>query len=120
MSGQILFARELREAGIEPEARDDVRITFPYTIELGRFAGTDVIVGLEVAGDFPRNPPGGPHISPRLIVDQGATPGGAGGTNLSPFGSDFEYWSRPYSGWGRDGMTVRAYLAHLRRLFDTA
>ena len=45
---------------------------------------------------------------------------GVGGSNGSGFGTDFEYWSRPYSNWGRDGYNVKAYLAHIRLLFDTA
>ncbi len=120
MSGRDEFARQLGDIGITPEIRDDIRLLYPYRIELGRFAGTEVRLGFEVADDFPRNPPAGPHVSPKLIAERGATPGGAGGSNGSGFGPDFEYWSRPYNGWGRDGQTVKAYLAHIRRLFDTA
>jgi hypothetical protein len=119
-AGRDEFARQLRELRIEPELRDDIRLVFPYEIEVGRFAETAARIGLEVPEDFPRNPPGGPHVSPRLIADKGATPGGAGGSAASSFGADFEYWSRPYSNWGRDGYTVKAYLAHLRRLVHTA
>lgn len=94
--------------------------SFPTPSNWAGFFGTPVQVGLEVADDWPRNPPGGPHVSPRLIAEQGATPGGAGVTNASAFGGEFEYWSRPYANWGRDGQNVQAYLAHLRRLFATA
>lgn len=118
-AGRDEFARQLRELRIEPELRDASRLVLPYTVDVGRFAGTHVRVGVDVPEDFPRNPPGGPHVSPRLIAERGATPGGAGGSHASPFGGEFEYWSRPYSGWGRDGYTVQAYLAHLRRLFHT-
>lgn len=120
MEGRDEFARQLRELKIEPELRESSQLVFRYPIDIGRFAGTKTRVGLDVPPDFPRIPPGGPHVSPRLIAEKSATPGGVGGSNASPFGGDFEYWSRPYSGWGRDGQTVRAYLAHLRRLFDTA
>ncbi len=121
MNGRDDFARGLRELGIEPELRGDSQLLFPYDIDIGRFAGTAARVGLDVPPDFPRNPPGGPHVSPRLIAERGATPGGAGGSHGSPFGGEFEYWSRPYPPqWGRDGQSVRAYLAHLRRLLHTA
>jgi hypothetical protein len=120
VSGRAAFVAGLKEIGIDAVVRDDGRIVFPYRIELGRFAGTEARIGLEVADDWPRNPPGGPHVCPRLIAERGATPGGAGVSNASAFGGEFEYWSRPYHRWGRDGQSVEAYLAHLRRLFDTA
>ena len=120
MEGREEFARQLRELGIEPTQHEASQLVFPYDIEIGRFASTAARIGLDVPPDFPRTPPGGPHVSPRLIAERGATPGGQGGSNGSAFGNDFEYWSRPYSGWGRDGQNVRAYLAHLRRLFHTA
>lgn len=119
-TGRDEFARQLRQLGIEPELRDASRLVFPFPVDIGRFVGMAARVGLDVPGEFPRNPPGGPHVSPRFIAEHGATPGGAAGLHASPFGADFEYWSRPYSGWGRDGHDVKAYLAHLRRLFHTA
>lgn len=115
--GRAEFARQLKEVGIESEAEDQAgtgKVVFPFPITVGRFAGTTVRMGLNVPPDFDRTPPSGPHITPPLIRQHGGGPGNVGG---SDFGPDFEYWSRPYTNWGRDGRTVIAYLAFLRMLF---
>lgn len=85
-------------------------------VPIGRFAGEPVQIGLIVPPDFPRTPPSGPHLVPRLIGLHG---GGPGGVHNSDFGMGWEYWSRPYQNWGRDGRDVSAYLAFLRSLFAT-
>lgn len=115
--GREEFAAQLRAAGIEPASVDasaPARVLFPFPITVGRFAGTTVQMGLTVPPDFDRSPPSGPHVSPPLIRQHG---GGLGNVGGSDFGADFEYWSRPYTNWGRDGRTVAAYLAFLRMLF---
>lgn len=119
---KLAFEEGLRALGLEPEPRDDPRTTFRYEIPVGRFIGTVVVIGLDVPGDWPNTPPSGPHVSGRMVGANGAAPGGtSSNTSGSNFGADFEYWSRPYpSPWGRDGRTVAAYLAFLRKLFAEA
>jgi hypothetical protein len=43
----------------------------------------------------------------------------SGGIHASDFGDGWQYWSRPFSNWNRTDRTVRAYLSHIRHLFDT-
>lgn len=82
---------------------------FSYTVEVGRRAGEQVEIGLQIPGDWPLSPPPGPHISPPLGHPGGAVIG-------SPLGAAWEYWSRPAPNWASD-RSMRAYLRHLRTLF---
>lgn len=115
------FIDGLKALGYEVEERGGNRITFRYPVEVGKFAGQEVVVGYDVPGDFPANPPGGPHVSPRLLPITGG--GGVhplGGVHESPnFGSEFEYWSRPLHHWPSTKRTVKDVIAFLHRLFDT-
>ena len=114
------FARQLRGFGHEPTEVSPNRITFRYTVEVGRFVGQEVIIGLDVPPDFDRTPPSGPHISPQILpLNPTATTHPEKVAN-SDFGAKFEYWSRPYQNWGKDGRDVGAYLAFIRHLFATS
>lgn len=84
--------------------------TFPYTVEVGSRTGEQVMIGLQVPGDWPLSPPPGPHVRPKLGHPHGAV-------NPSPLGAEWEYWSRPAPNWSAD-RSVRAYLRHLRTLFS--
>ncbi|MEK6225559.1 MAG: hypothetical protein AABM40_04605 [Chloroflexota bacterium] len=119
--GREAFEADLRGLGLQPDARTDGRTMFPFVVPVGRFADEPVHLGFDVPPDWPTTPPSGPHVSPRLAQTQGASPGGTNqNVHGSNFGSDFEYWSRPYPAWGRDGRSVDAYLAFLRKLFAEA
>lgn len=120
LSGAPEFVRQLRAAGIEPTTTTDARVTFSQVIEVGRFAGQEVTIGIEVPPDFSTTPPSGPHISPRILPLNPSAPNHPERVAESAFGTDFEYWSRPYTDWGKDGRTVSAYLAFLRHLFATS
>ena len=109
--GRPEFEAQLRALGFDPVSGDGNFTEFKYEVQVGKFVGQSIQLGFDVPPDFPRTPPSGPHVSPRLVRDHGAAPGGVT-TNVSDsaFGADFEYWSRPYQGqWGRDGLTVSAY-----------
>jgi hypothetical protein len=113
------FADQLEALGYQPHVLDAEKLTFPYKIPVGKFIGQDVQLGLIVGADFPLSPPSGPHLHPRLLP---VHPGGehpSGGINESPFGAEWEYWSRPFPDWPATDRTVRAYLAHIRHLFAT-
>ena len=119
MGARDEFQEQLTALGFKPDAREDARVSFPYTIPVGRFAGTEVRLGFEVPPEFPRTPPSGPHISPRLQPLNPNAPAHPERVHESPFGSDWQYWSRPYPDWGKDGRTVAAYMAYVRHLFAT-
>jgi hypothetical protein len=96
-------------AGVEAEITGEF-VVFAFPVPTGRHAGQTVKIGLTGA-DFPINPPGGVHVSPRL-----QHPGGSD-HHPSPLGSDWAYWSRPYPNWPASSRSVGDYLAFLRQLF---
>jgi len=95
------------------------RVAFPYKVASGKFAGREIRLGFEVPGDFNLTPPSGPHLSPRLLPNQSGGTHPDGGVHDSPFGPDWQYWSRPLSHWNQTEKTVKVVMAHVRRLFDT-
>jgi hypothetical protein len=124
------FVEQLQILGYEVEERGEDRLAFPYVIPVGRFAGKKILLGFIVHDDFPMTPPSGPHISPRLLpLHPGSDlPHPQGGVHESPFDAPagggiktelWEYWSRPFPGWAGTKRTVKAYMAHIRNLFES-
>jgi hypothetical protein len=85
-------------------------VVFDYLIPVGAHAGQTVQVGLQ-GHDWPTNPPGGPHIRPRILHP------GDNSHHSSPLGQDAVYWSRPHPRWSDTARTLDEYLAHVRTLF---
>lgn len=115
------FIDQLKALGYVPEDRGENRVCFPYTIPVGKFLDTKIMLGFVVGEDFPATPPGGLHVSPHLLpfnTSSNVHPMG-GIHNNSPFGADWQYWSRPFPGWANTDRTVRTYMAHIRHLFET-
>jgi hypothetical protein len=80
-----------------------------------------VRLGFVVGNGFPSTAPSGPHVSPRILP---LKPGGQHhpdeGINDSPFGADWEYWSRPFHEWNQTDHSVKAYMnKHIFKLFET-
>jgi hypothetical protein len=115
------FVDGLRALGYEVEERGANRITFLYPVPVGKFAGQTITVGYEVPGDFPANPPSGPHIKPRLHpISGGNGSHPLGGIHeREAFGPEFQYWSRPMHHWATTKRTVKDVIAFLHKLFDT-
>jgi hypothetical protein len=113
------FAEQLKALGHEVKEEGD-RVSFPFKIETGKLTGTEITLGFVVAPDFLLNPPSGPHIRPRLLP-MNNTPAAhpVGGVSDSPFGAEWQYWSRPIKHWPETPRNAAAYMAHIRRLFDT-
>jgi hypothetical protein len=115
------FVAGLVQLGYEPVVLADQpdRVTFDYEVESGRFAGRKVRLGIVVPGDLPATAPSGPHVSPHIhpIGQAGGHPAGA--VHASDFGSDWQYWSRPFSDWATSKRTVAAYMSHIWRLWDS-
>ena len=86
-------------------------VTFAYEVPIGAHAGETVMIALQ-GPDFPINPPGGVHVSPRLQHP------GDNAHHASPLGEDWIYWSRPYPDWAQSSRSVSDYLAHIRKLFS--
>jgi hypothetical protein len=117
------FFNELKALGYEvadtPEAPGGGIID--WEIPVGPMIGRMIRLAFFPPGDWPLTPPSGPYVSPRLLpLNSNAEPGHpSGGVHEAPqLGDDWEYWSRPATGWTGNG-TVAGYFAHIRHLFAT-
>jgi hypothetical protein len=119
MPGKIEFIDQFKELGIQVEDLGEQKVAFSYCVQTGRFAGKDIKVGFDIPQDFSLTPPSGPHISPRLLPLQSGGSHPSGGIHESPFGADWQYWSRPIQHWNQTKRTVKDILAHIRHLFDS-
>ncbi len=119
--GKQIFIEQLRAMGFEVSDLGDDKIAFPYTIPVGRFRDQQITLGFKIGPDFPISPPSGPHIKPRLLPlhPRNDLPHPCGGVHESPFGADWEYWSRPFPGWPTTDRSAAAYMPHIRHLMDT-
>lgn len=104
------FLDQLKQLGYELAMADQYAL-FAFEVPLGRLIGDEVRLGLFAPADFPLSPPPGPHVSPRINHPDGAC-------HASHLGPDWVYWSRPFPEWNRSTRDVRAYMAHIRRLFE--
>ena len=105
------FAAQLRALGFNVTVTGSF-VTFSFEIQSGGRSGLVVTLGIEVPGDFPANPPTGPHVRPKLGHPQGQVHASAG------LGADGEYWSRPFELWPATNRSVSDYMAHVRLLFS--
>jgi len=124
--GRAEFAQQLQNLGYEflslppGPTQPENRVAFRYRVPGGRFKDREVELGFEVPPDFPRTPPSGPHVSPRLLPINPNAPGHPDRVHESPnFGANWEYWSRPYRGTWRGREGVSEYLAHIDHVFST-
>jgi hypothetical protein len=121
------FMAQLRQQNFEPELRPNEFVVFDYEVELGKHVGEIVKLGLQVPPDWPMSPPSGPFVSPRLLPISGGITGRgrpwdavhtANDRGLADPDGVWEYWSRPFTAWPKTDRSVKAYLRHLRTLFD--
>lgn len=118
--GHEAFADELRKLGITvEETLSGNRVIIEYEPSTGRFRGQHLRLGFEVPPNFPRTPPGGPHVSPALLPINRTAARHPDKVLPSAFGNDWQYWSRPFPNWNGRGGVAR-YLAFVDKLFDTA
>lgn len=117
MGNQELL-NQLLSKGLEAWMHTNDFVCFKFLIPHGKYKGTLLEIAL-TAPQFPMIPPTGPHIKPHLLPI-------TGGGGVHPYGgiharnlptSEFQYWSRPFTGW-TSGMNIDDYLAFIRTLFD--
>jgi hypothetical protein len=62
------FLAGLKELGYEPMILSEYpdHVVFDYEVQIGRFAGRKMRIGLVIPSDWPLSPPSGPHVSPRI------------------------------------------------------
>ncbi len=114
------FIRQLTELGYAVEELEGNKIAFPYEIPAGRFEGQKIKLGFDVPPDFPLSPPSGPHLTPHLLPINEGAPAHPARVHRSPFGDDWQYWSRPFRHkWAETNRTVKEYMRYIRHLFET-
>ncbi len=98
---------------------DGDKVRMPYEVPVGPRLGELITLGFVLPPDYPASPPSGPHVSPPMfaLASGGSHP--TGGIHASPFGGEFQYWSRPFPNWARTTRTARDYMAFIRQLFAT-
>lgn len=114
--GRDKFKDGLEALGYAVELHDPDRVIIPYVVAEGRFAGRQIKLGFQVPQDFEMTPPGGPHISPLLIP---INPNPLDNTRAanSPFGTEWEYLSRPYNQWALK-RTVKRYMEYVAHILN--
>lgn len=115
------FVNQLQALGYEVQELAPDFLSFEYEIPVGKFIGQKVTLALQVNDSFPMNPPPGPHFKPHLLPVSGG--GGThpfGAIHESPLGSQWQYWSRPFTNhWNTTDKTVKNYLSHIKNLLAT-
>lgn len=109
--------KQLQNLGFTTERLENM-VAFPFKIPHGRFKGMEVHVALQ-GPQFPNIPPSGPYVKPHLLPHQ---PGGVHPTggihNRNKPNREWQYWSRPFTGWETTDKSIRTYLAFIRTIFD--
>ncbi len=125
-TGVDAFIAGLKELGYLPETLLDKadHVVIDYTVESGKFQGRKVRLGFIVPPDFPVTAPGGPHVNPRIhpLNPNGPHPAGhvhASDVFQTALGGEWQYWSRPFSDWGKTKKLVATYLSHVWKLWDS-
>lgn len=116
--GRDKFKEGLEALGYVVEVKDDDKVITDYTIAEGRFANTKIKLGIAVPADFEITPPGGIHISPRLIPIN-PSPLDHTRAHESPFGNEWEYLSRPFANQWPRKRTVKRYMEYVTHLLNT-
>lgn len=116
--GRDKFKEGLEALGHTVELKDPDIVVIPFVIGEGRFAGQQIKLGFQVPQDFEMTPPGGPHISPRLIPINTGAPDHARAAESAPFGAEWQYLSRPFDQWALK-RTVKRYMEYVAHLLNT-
>ena len=122
LTGAELFAAQLRAADYSVVELPDDHVKIFYTVDAGKHMGLTLEMGFVVPKDFPMTPPPGPHIHKLLHSNKSGGEHPTGGIHPSQkhskhFGSDWQYWSRPYPKWASGKRNAVRYMAFVRHLW---
>jgi hypothetical protein len=116
--GRDKFKDGLEVLGHTVELKDEDKVIIPFVIAEGRFANQQIKVGIQVPPDFDMTPPGGIHISPRLIPINPNPLDHTRAAVSQPFGDEWEYLSRPFNQWALK-RTAKRYMEYVAHLLNT-
>jgi hypothetical protein len=97
----------------------DFVVTPNYEIELGRFAGQKIGLGLQATPDFPKTVAAAVHVcaSPHLF-DLGDSVPNVRNIQPSALGQNWRYWSKNF-GWSEE-RSARRLMSQVNRIFQDA
>ncbi len=110
---RIDFIDQLKALGYEPQELNNGMVEISYTTQIGKNAGITLKLAFQVSDDFPMNCPPGPHFK-SVGIEGWIEP--QNNIHISPLGTEWRYWSRPFPDWNRTQKTVKVYLAHIKNL----
>src|SRR5688500_11075099 len=123
MFGIERLMMELRELGYTVEravAGDgtEFAVIRDYFVELGRFAGRTIGLGLQGTADYPRTVPAAIHVrdEPQLLPD-GSVPN-VRNVQPSALGAEWRYWSHNFNWTGE--RHARRLMSQINRIFKDA
>jgi len=92
-----------------------------YEIEVGRFTGRIVDLGLQATLDFPRSVHSAIHVraQPQLL-EKGDTVPNVRNIIDSPLGPDWRYWSNNFGWSGNDERSARRLMSQINTIFERA
>jgi hypothetical protein len=95
----------------------DFVIVPSFTVELGRFAGRVIGLGLYAPPDYPRTVASAIHVrsNPHLLDVADSVPN-VRNIQGSPLGDDWRYWSRNFAG-DPSSRTTQRLLAQINEIF---
>ena len=122
--GSERMAEDLRQLGhvveiVEDHHQNPFVIIRNFTVELGRFSGREIDLGLPAPPDFPRAVGSSIHVrsSPQLLEPTDNVPNVRNVTQSS-LGPEWRYWSKNF-GWTGERST-RTLMSQVNRIFQDA
>lgn len=119
---QLIY--ELKELGYEPELVDSQNHLYVvirnYVVQLGKFAGSIIDLGIPATPNFPQSVGSSIHIRsmPQLYEKEDSI---ANIRNIidSDLGNEWRYWSRNFN-WNQQKQTARRLMAQIAGVFKDA
>jgi hypothetical protein len=124
MYGPERFLKDLFELGYRVESITASNITYAiipgYEIELGKFQGRVIDLGIPSTPDFPRTAPSSIHIkaTPQLFEKKDSTPNVRNIID-SPLGLEWRYWSHNLQ-WNNNEKSTRRLINQIKGIFANA
>lgn len=115
LSDDLIVLGYTVERVVDPQNNPFV-IVRDYTIELGRFAGRAIDLGLPAPPNFPQGVGSAIHVRslPHLFETTDTVPN-VRNITVSPLGAEWRYWSRNF-GWTQERST-RRLMSQINEIF---
>lgn len=111
MYGAKRLTKDLEGLGYIVEEKDVLNISYvvipEYEVEVGRFQGRIIDLGIQATNDFPRTTASSIHVKARpQLFEKNDTQQNVRNIIDSPLGSEWLYWSHNFN-WSQEKSTRR-------------